>query len=210
MVLTRPDISHALSVVSRFMSNPGIDHWRAIKWVMKYLRGTTEYGLLYGGTKNKGNILVGYVDSDFAGDLDKRRSLTGYLFTLGGCTVNWKATLQNVVALSTTEAEYTAAAEVLKETIWLKGMITELGAEQDSVEVYCDSQSAIHLSKNQTHHEKTKHIDVKLHFVRLEVSRGAVKLLKINTEENPADMLTKAVPSAKFNLCMNLAGIYRN
>ncbi|KAH9754460.1 hypothetical protein KPL71_015451 [Citrus sinensis] len=210
MVLTRPDISHALSVVSRFMSNQGTDHWRAVKWVMRYLRGTTEYGLLYGGTGNKENILVGYVDSDFAGDLDKRRSLTGYLFTLGGCTVNWKATLQNVVALSTTEAEYTAAAEALKEAIWLKGMIIELGAEQDSVEVYCDSQSAIHLSKNQTHHEKTKHIDVKLHFVRLEVSRGAIKLLKINTEENPADMLTKAVPSAKFNLCMNLAGICRN
>ncbi|KAH9679108.1 reverse transcriptase Ty1/copia-type domain-containing protein [Citrus sinensis] len=102
------------------------------------------------------------------------------------------------------------ATEALKEAIWLKGMVTELGAEQDSVEVYCDSQSAIHLSKNQTHHEKTKHIDVKLHFVRLEVSRGAVKLLKINTEENPADMLTKAVHSAKFNICMNLAGICRN
>ncbi|KAH9684927.1 hypothetical protein KPL70_013734 [Citrus sinensis] len=189
MVLTRPDISHALSVVSR---------------------GTTEYGLLYGGTGNKGNILVGYVDSDFAGDLNKRRSLPGYLFTLGGCTVNWKATLQNLVALSTTEAEYIAAAEALKEAIWLKGMVTELGAEQDSVEVYCDSRSAIHLSKNQTHHEKTKHIDVKLHFLRLEVSRGAVKLLKINTEENPTDMLTKAVPSAKFNLCMNLAGICGN
>ncbi|KAH9706111.1 hypothetical protein KPL70_012113 [Citrus sinensis] len=210
MMLTRPDISHALSVVSRFMSNPGIDHWRAVKWIMRYLRGTAEYGLLYVGSGDEGNIQVGYVDSDFVRDLDKRRSLTGYSFTLGGCTVNWKATLQNVVALSTTEAEYTAAAEALKEAIWLKGMATELGDEQDSVEVYCDSQSAIHLSKSQTHHEKTKHIDVKLHFVRLEVSRGAVKLLKINAEENPADILTKSVPYAKFNLCMNLAGICRN
>ena len=89
-------------------------------------------------------------------------------------------------------------------------MVTELGAEQDSVEVHCDSHSAIHLSKNQTHHEKTKHIDVKLHFVRLKVSKGALKLLKINTEENPTNMLTKAITSAKFNLCMNLAGICRN
>ncbi|KAH9681219.1 hypothetical protein KPL71_026889 [Citrus sinensis] len=175
-----------------------------------YLRGTTKYRKLYGGSGNEGNILVGYADSDFAGDLDKKKSLIGYLFTLGGCTVNWKATLHNIVALPTTEAEYTAAAEALKEAIWVKGMVTELGAEQDLVDVYYDSQSGIHLIKSQTHHEKTKYIDVKLHFVRLEVSRGAVKLLKINTEENPADMLTKAVTSAKFNLCMNLAGICRN
>ena len=114
-----------------------------------------------------------------------------------------------MVALFTTEAEYTAAAEALKEAIWLKGMITELGAKQESVTIYSDSQSAIHLSKNQSHHEKTKHIDVKLHFVRLKVSRGAVKLLKIHTEENPADMLTKVVPTAKFIICMNLARICR-
>ncbi|KAH9658397.1 hypothetical protein KPL70_023479 [Citrus sinensis] len=209
MVLTRPDISHAVSMVSRFMANSGYEHWRAVQWIMRYLKGTLEVGLVYDGENKKGHTLIGYVDADFAGDLDKRRSQTGYLFTMGGCTVSWKATLQNVVALSTTEAEYTAAAEALKEAIWLKSMTTELGAKQESVTVYSDSQSAIHLSKNQSHHERTKHIDVKLHFVRLEVSRGAVKLLKIHTEENPTDMLTKVVPTAKFILCMNLAGICR-
>ncbi|KAH9779520.1 Integrase catalytic domain-containing protein [Citrus sinensis] len=110
------------------------------------------------------------------------RSQTGYLFTLGSCTVSWKATLQNIVALSTTEAKYTAATEAFKEAIWLKGMTTELGAKQETVTVYSDSWSAIHLSKNQSHHEKTKHINVKLHFVRLEVSRRTVKLLKNHTE----------------------------
>ncbi|KAH9658076.1 Integrase catalytic domain-containing protein [Citrus sinensis] len=129
MVLTRPDISHAVSIVSRFMANPGYEHLRAVQWIMRYLKGTMEFGLLYGGLKQEGHQLVGYVDSDFAGDLDKRRSQTGFIFTLGGCTVNWKATLQNVVALSTTEAEYTAAAEAFKETIWLKGMVSELGAK---------------------------------------------------------------------------------
>ncbi|KAL9433946.1 hypothetical protein AB3S75_028732 [Citrus x aurantiifolia] len=129
------------------------------------------------------------------------------MFTLGGCTVNWKARLQNMVTLSTTEAEYTATVEAFKEAIWLKGMVAELGVDQESVATYCDSQSAIHLSKNQTHHGKTKHIDVWLHFVRLEVSRGAVRLLKIHTEQNPTDMLTKAVPFAKFNFCLSLAGI---
>ncbi|KAH9679155.1 hypothetical protein KPL71_026007 [Citrus sinensis] len=162
MVLTRPDISHAVSVVSRYM-----------------------------------------------GDLDKRRSLTGYLFTLSGCTINWKASLQSVVALSTTESEYTAAAEAFKEAIWLKGMVTELGFEQKQVAVHCDSHSVICLSKNQVHHEKTKHIDIKLHFVRLEVSKGVVKLLKIHTDDNFTDMLTKAVPAAKLEFCMNSAGICR-
>ena len=150
---------------------------------------------------------MGYVDSDFAGDLDKRRSQTGFVFILGGCTVNWKATLQNVVALSTTEAEYTAAAEAFKEAIWLKGMVSELGAKQETIKIYCDSQGAIHLSKNQTHHKRTKHIDVKLYFIRLEVSKGTMKMLKVHTDQNPADMLTKAVPSVKFNFCLSLAGI---
>ncbi|KAH9750945.1 Integrase catalytic domain-containing protein [Citrus sinensis] len=201
----QPDISHAVSLVSKFIANPGYEHWRAVQWIMRYLKRTLEVGLIYGGEDKNGHTLICYVDADFAGDLDKRRSQTGYLFTLEGCTVSWKATLQNIVALSTIEAEYTAAAEALKETIWLKGMITELEAKQEYVTVYSDSQSAIHLSKNQSHHEKTKHIDVKLHFVRFEVSRGAVKLLKIHTEENLADMLTKVVPTAKFILCMNLA-----
>ena len=188
MVLTRPDISHDVSLVSRFMANPGYEHWRVVQWIMRYLKGTLEVSLVYSGEDKNRHTLIGYVNADFAGDLDKRRSQTGYLFTLEGCTISWKAILENVVVFSTTEAEYTTAAEALKEAIWLKGMITELGAKQESVAVYSDSQSAIHLSKNQSHHKKTKYIDVKLHFVRLEVSRGAVKLLKIHTEENPADM----------------------
>ena len=139
MVLTKPDISYVVSLVSRFMTNPSYEHWRAVQWIIRYLKGTLEVGLVYGGEDKSGHTLIDYVDADFAGDLDKRRSQTGYLFTLEGCTVSWKVTLQNVVALSTTEAEYTAAAEALKEAIWLKGMTTELGAKQESVTVYSDS-----------------------------------------------------------------------
>lgn len=91
----------------------------------------------------------------------------------------------------------------------MKGIVTEFGADQESFALYCDNQSVIHMSKNQTHHERTKHIDAKLYFVRFEVSKGVVRLLKISTEQNPADMLTKAVPSAKFNLYLSLAGICR-
>ncbi|KAH9699562.1 hypothetical protein KPL71_024410 [Citrus sinensis] len=148
MVLTRPDISHAVSVVSRYMANPGNEHWRAMKWILRYLSGTADYGLIYGAKRGTEVDVEGYVDADYVGDLDKRRSLTGYLFTLSSCTINWKASLQSVVTLSTTEAEYTAAAEAFKEAIWLRGMVTELGFKQKQVAVHCDSQSAICLSKN--------------------------------------------------------------
>lgn len=114
--------------------------------------------------------------------------------------------MKNVVALSIIEAEYTAAAEAVKESIWLRGMVTELGFKQEQVLVHCDNHSAICLSKNQVHHERTKHIDIKLHFLRLEVSKGVVKLEKIHTDDNLADFLTKAVPGAKFEFCLKSAG----
>ncbi|KAH9751021.1 hypothetical protein KPL71_014114 [Citrus sinensis] len=172
------------------------------------LIGTSGYKLMYGGQRAYDSLIVGYVDADYAGDLGKRRSFTGYLFTFDNCTINSKAQLQILVALSTTKAEYTAAAEAIKEAIWLKGMLKELGVEQKSVVIHCDSQSAICLSKNQTHHERTKHIDIKLHFIRLEVLKATVKLQKIHTDNNVADMLTKAIPGAKFMFCLNLASIY--
>lgn len=100
---------------------------------------------------------------------------------LNGCMINWKATLQHVVALSTTEAKFTAAIEVVKEVLWLKWLVLELGKMQRSVPIFCDSLSAIHLSKNPAHHEKTKHIDIKMHFIRYEISKGAVCLVKIHT-----------------------------
>ena len=93
MVLTRLDLSYAVSVVSRYMANPRKEHWRAVKWILRYLNRTTTYGLMYGGSRQDDSQIVGYVDSDYAGDLDIRRSLTGYLFTLNNCTVNWKAQL---------------------------------------------------------------------------------------------------------------------
>ncbi|KAH9657437.1 hypothetical protein KPL70_023077 [Citrus sinensis] len=206
IVLTRPDLSYVVSVVSRYMANPGEEHWRAVKWILRYLNGTGTYGLMYGGQRQDDSQIVGYVDSDYAGDLDRRRSLTGYLFTFNNCTVNWKAQLQSVVACST-EAKYTATTEVVKEAIWLKGILKELGVDQRSIMINCDSQSAICLSKNQTHYERTKHIDIKLHFIRLEVLKATVKLQKIHTDKNVADILTKLVTTAKFKLCLELAGI---
>ena len=207
MVCTRPDISHVVSVVSRYMACPGKSHWNAVKWILRYLRGTSDACLEFGRSSSS---LVGYVDSDYAGDLDKRRSLTGYVFTLGGSAVSWKASLQPVVALSTTEAEYIAVTEVIKEGIWLRGLLGELSSCSDKMDILCDSQSAIYLTKDQMFHERTKHIDIKYHFVRDVISRGDISVKKISTHENPADMLTKPLPRIKFKHCLNLIGVADN
>ncbi|KAL9261973.1 Retrovirus-related Pol polyprotein from transposon TNT 1-94-like protein [Drosera capensis] len=139
-----------------------------------------------------GCSVVGYVDSDYAGDLDKRRSLTGYVFILGGSAGSWRATLQDTVALSTTEAEYMATAEATKEALWLNRLVEELGVKQEeSSVIFCDNQSAVQLTKNTMYHERTKHIDIRFHFVRNEVAKGTIKVKKVPTAENPADMLTK-------------------
>ena len=108
MVCSRLDLSYAMSLVSRYMSNPSKEHWKAVQWIFRYIRGTT-YSCLKFERTDQG--LIGYVDSDYAADLDRRRSLTGYVFTVGSCAVSWKATLQPIVAMSTTEAEYMVIAE---------------------------------------------------------------------------------------------------
>ncbi|KAH9669389.1 Integrase catalytic domain-containing protein [Citrus sinensis] len=139
-----------------------------------------------------GQQCVGYCDSNFAGDLNKRRSTTGYVFTLGGGPVSWRLILQSTIALSTTEAEYMAATEAVKEAIWLKGLLGDLGVIHENIAVFCDNQSAIFLAKNQTYHARTKHIDVKYHYVREIIESSVVLLRKIDTKDNPLDMLTKA------------------
>ncbi|KAJ4718977.1 Retrovirus-related Pol polyprotein from transposon TNT 1-94 [Melia azedarach] len=117
MICTRPDIAHAVGVVSRFLSNPGREHWNAVKWIMRYLRGTSNFKLTFGSGKP---LLVGYTDSDMAGDVDTRKSTTGYLMTLSGGAVAWQSRLQKCVVLSTTEAEFIAATEACKELLWMK------------------------------------------------------------------------------------------
>ena len=207
MVCTRPDIAYSVGLVSRFIGNPGKTHWNAAKWTLRYLKGASESGILFGGNDGITSKIISYVDSDFAGDLDKRRSTTGFVFTLYGGAVSWKASLQPVVALSTTEAEYIALAEAVKEAKWLSGIVSELGLNQDTIPICCDSSSAIQLSKNSKYHERTKHVDIRLHFIREEIERGAVDVVKISTEDNPADALTKPLPTIKFKNSLSLIGV---
>ncbi|XP_073036570.1 secreted RxLR effector protein 161-like [Primulina eburnea] len=120
MVCSRPDLAYAMSVESCFMANPGELHWEALNWTMRYLKGTSNLGLMFRQQTNEKQPLVGFVDSDYDGNLDTRKSLTGFIFTLYGTAISWKATIQLVVALSTTEAEYVALTEGIKEAMWLK------------------------------------------------------------------------------------------
>jgi 23S rRNA U2552 (ribose-2'-O)-methylase RlmE/FtsJ len=153
--------------------------------------------------ENGDGALTGYVDSAFGGDLDKRRSLTGYVFTLGECAISWKYQLQPIVALSSTEAEYMTITEAIKEVIWLKTFVGELCSFVAHIVVFCDNQSAVHLTKDRMHHKRTKHIDIRYHFVRDVVSKGKVFVKKIGTEKNPTNMLTKPLSITKFKFYKN-------
>jgi hypothetical protein len=136
MVCTRLDIAHAVGAVSRFMTNPGKQHWEAVKWMLRYLRGTTDKCLCF----RKGELrLQGFADADFAGEVDHWRSTTGYVFTLGTTAVSWVSQIQKIVALSTTEAEYVAVTKASKEMIWLQGLLAELGFRQAKNVLHSDS-----------------------------------------------------------------------
>lgn len=145
MIGTRPDLAYPVGIVSRFMSKPIKEHWLQVKRLLRYIKGSVQTRLCY--KKSTDFKLVGYCDSDFAADPDIRRSITVLVFTLGGNTISWKSGLQRVVALSTTKAGYMALTEAVKEAIWPKGLLKEFGYDQKSVEIFCDSQSAISLSR---------------------------------------------------------------
>lgn len=151
MVCTRPDIAHSVGVVSRFLANPGKQHQQAVKWMLRYLKGTHHYYLCF---DHANMVLEGFTDAYMAGDVDTRKSTTGYLYTFAGVAVSQVSKLQKIVALSTIEAEYIAATEACKEMLWIQQFLGELGIKQHKYVLYCDSQSAIHLAKNPAFHSR--------------------------------------------------------
>nr|KYP49356.1 Retrovirus-related Pol polyprotein from transposon TNT 1-94 [Cajanus cajan] len=204
MVCTRPDIAHVVDTVSRFLSNPGRKHWNVVKWILRYLHGTIDMKLCFRGDKS---TLVDYSDSDMAGDIDSRKSTSGYLIKFAGGVVAWQSRLQRCVALSTTEAEFISITEACKELLWLKKFLQELGFVHKKYPLFVDSQSAIHLGKNPTFHSRSKHIDVRYHLIRDALDAKLLKLAKIHTDDNGADMMTKALPRRKFEICCEIAGL---
>ncbi|KAL4309465.1 hypothetical protein GQ457_01G014250 [Hibiscus cannabinus] len=196
MICTRPDIAYDVGMVSRFLSNPGKVHWEAVKWILRYLRATTNKCLCFGKGKPE---LIWYTDADMAGDTDLRKSTSRYVTTFSGGAISWQSKLQKCVALSTTEN--ITATEACKEMLWVKNFLQELGHKQEKYVLKCDNQSAIHLAKNSEYHYRKKHIDVRYHWIRDVLEEKQLELEKVHTDYNWSDMMTKVIPTKKFEDC---------
>ena len=204
--LGRPDISRSVNALARYMSRPSTIHLLAAKRILRYLNGTRRYGIVY----SQNQKLICYTDADYAGDLDTRRSTTGSLHILNGGIVSWQSRSQPTVALSTTEAEYMAVCDGVKSSKFLIQFLREIGAK-DRVELPLihgsDNQGAIALAENPVLHSRTKHIDIRYHFIRDALKNGDTVLKYIPTDEMPADVLTKALTADKHQKCCDMMGM---
>lgn len=201
--ISRPDVCFAVSALSRYNNNYGRAHWAAVKRVLRYLKGTIDFKLLFIPKQN--DEVVGFCDADWASDLDKRRSTTGYVFLSQGAAISWTCRRQPTIALSSTEAEFMSMVAAIQEALWLKRFETEMFLEASkTILLYCDNQGAISLAKNKNYHARTKHIDVRKYFIQEHLYQDVEGEIKLNlqyksTNEMVADILTKAVNSAKLN-----------
>ncbi|MCO5568844.1 hypothetical protein L7F22_022545 [Adiantum nelumboides] len=177
-----------------FSNKPHENHWHAGKRVIRYIAGTLDYGITY--TRGGDSTLVGFCDSDWAGDIDGRRSVTGYCFSLGSGVISWISKKQPTVALSSTEAEYKAACFASCEALWLRRLLGDMGAVQEQpTMLLCDNQSCMAIARNPMFHVRTKHIEVQYHFVRELILDGEVEMEYCPTMDNCADIFTKALGS---------------
>ena len=195
MLCTRPDICYLVGIVSRYQSNPGGEHWTAVKHILKYLRRTRNYMLVYHGDEF---APIGYTEYDFQLDANLRKSTSEYVFTLGGAAVSWRSIKQSCIADSTMEAEYVAA----KEAVCLRKFLMELGVIAKAVDpmiLYCDNSGVVAQAKEPRNHRKGKHIERKYHLVREIMQRGDIIVEKNASEDNLADPFTKALKTKVFN-----------
>ncbi|XP_057994493.1 secreted RxLR effector protein 161-like [Hevea brasiliensis] len=198
-VCTRPDIAFAISVLGRYLSNPGWGHWKIAKKVMRYLQGTKNYMLTY---KRSSNLeVIGYSDSDFAGCVDDRKSTSGYIFMMSGGAVSWKSAKQTLIATSTMEAEYVACYEATCQAVWLKKLISGILVVESisrPLTIYCDNAPTICFSQNYRNFSRTKHFDFKFLFVRENIHESHTRIEHITTDRMITDPLTKALPITIF------------
>lgn len=212
-VSTRPDITYAVSSLAKFSSKPTGEHWVALKRVFRYLKGTSEYGIQY--TKDGSNCILGYSDADWAGDSDDRRSTSGYVFLHSGGAISWKSQKQRCVALSTAESEYVSLSMATQEAIWLRQLNAELTNFVESKQliaptlIYEDNQSAIAMSRNPQFHGRSKHIEIKYHFIREKIAQKEIELEYCPTSNMLADFLTKGLCFGSFHKLIELSGVHR-
>ncbi|KAK1417486.1 hypothetical protein QVD17_26615 [Tagetes erecta] len=194
---SRPDLTYAVSLVSRFLQSPSKIHMGAARRILKYVASTTHFGIWY--KKSQEIKLVGYSDSDWASCMDDRKSLSAYVFSLGTGAVSWRSKKQTTVALSSTEAEYISATGATCQALWLRRILEDLGFNQAKPTViYCDNKSAINLAKNPITDGRTRHIDIKYHFIREMIGKNQIALEFCSTHCQVADVLTKSLSREKF------------
>ena len=205
-VATCPDIMFTVSTLSQFLENPGIAHWEVVKRTFRYLSGTKAYQLTYGAESND---LIGYTDADGANQ-EHRRAISGNVFLIDGGVVSWSSRKQELVTLSTAEAEYVAATHTAKEAIWLRKLVLELFlVPATPMPLYCDNQAALALASVDNYHARTKHIDVRYHFIQDVIKKGSISLIYCSTEDMMADTLTKPLPKWKTTLYNLSLGLHR-
>lgn len=204
---TRPDLSYAVGMASRYMERPTTMHYKVVKQILRYLRGTIHFGLTYTKGPREFNIF-GYSDSDLAGDLDGRKSTSGMTFYLNESLVSWNSQKQKTVALSSCEVEFIATTTAACQALWLRCLVSEIvGMEPRPVTLFVDNKSAIALMKNPVFHGRNKHIDTRFHFIRECVENGQIIVEFVNTGEQRADVLTKALTGVKLAAMRQLLGV---
>lgn len=206
LTATRPDMMYSVSLISRYMANPTEFHLQAAKRILRYLKGTFDYGIMY--KKGSSEELMAYTDSDYAGDTEDRKSTSGYVFLLSSGAVSWLSKKQPIVTLSTTEAEFVAAAGCASQAVWIRRVLEKLGYTQKKcIDIKCDNSSTIKLSKNPVMHGRSKHIDVRFHFLRELTKDGVIELTHCGTEEQIADLMTKPLKLDAFKKLRDLLGM---
>ncbi|KAI3509130.1 hypothetical protein L1887_24156 [Cichorium endivia] len=206
LTATRPDITFSVSMISRFMEVPKVDHWEAGKRILRFVKGTINHGITY--TKCDKQSLIGFSDSDFGGNKDDSKSTSGYIFNIGSGAISWQSKKQNVVALSSAEAEYISLSLAGCQALWLRSILNDLKWTQVvPTKLYCDNRSAIALTRNPVFHGKSKHIRVKYHFIRDLVANNEVVIEFCSTNEQLADTFTKALQVGDFTRLKEELGV---
>ncbi|XP_013594599.1 PREDICTED: uncharacterized mitochondrial protein AtMg00810-like [Brassica oleracea var. oleracea] len=195
--LTRPDITYAVQQICLFMHAPRQSHYNALKRIIRYIQGTKSHGIhIY---KSKKNSVTAYSDADWAGCPDTRRSTSGYCMYLSDNLISWSSKRQQTVPRSSAEAENRGVANAVAETCWIRNLLLELHLPiKQATLVFCDKISAVYMSSNPVQHQRTKHVEISLHFVREKVALGQVKVLHVPTAFQYADIFTKGLPSSLF------------
>lgn len=209
LVHTRPDLAYSVGVVSRFMEKPTSMHLNAAKRILRYVKGTMDFGLIY--TKNdENNVVIGYSDSDLAGNVEDRKSTGGMVFYLNKNLITWNSQKQRCVALSSCEAEFMAATAASCQAIWLRKLLSQItGIYIQPMTLFIDNKSAIDLAKNPVFHGRSKDIDIQFHFIRECIANGDIVVKHVCTEEQRADSLTKALSATRFEQMRSLLGVQK-